>query len=70
MGEAGVEPIDIENAIDILRDKDYQVVGLSSVANTAISEMSKRMGKKGKVLTDDERREKYAGGELADFINR
>lgn len=69
MGEAGVEAQDIEKAIDILRDRDYSIVRLASVENTAIGEMSKRTKSRSRTLTDDERREKYAGGELADFIN-
>ncbi len=48
MGEAGVQPIDIEKAVDILRDKDYSIVRLSSVTNTAIGEMSKRLKPRGK----------------------
>ena len=68
MGKAGVEVQDIEQAVDILRDRDYSIVRLSSVENTAIGEMSKRTKAKGKVLTDEERREKYTGGEFADFI--
>jgi len=60
MGEAGVQPQDIESAIDILRDRDYSIVRLSSIENTAISEMSKRIGKV-KVLTGEERRKKYSG---------
>ena len=58
MHNAGVEPQDIENAIDILRDRDYAIIGLSSVTNTAINEMSKRKGKR-RELTQEEIREKY-----------
>jgi len=61
MGKAGVIAKDIENAVDILRDKDYSIVRLSSIENAAIGEMSKRQGKKSKVKT-------YVNGELADFI--
>ena len=68
MGKAGVTVQDIEKAIDILREKDYSIVRLSSIENTAISEMSKRVGKKDKVLTQEEVREKYTGGEYADYI--
>jgi len=68
MGKAGVTAQDIEKAIDILREKDYSIVRLSSIENTAISEMSKRVGKKEKVLTQEEIREKYTGGEYADYI--
>ncbi len=46
MGKAGVEPQDIEGAVDILWEKEYSIVGLSSITNTAIGEMSKRVGKK------------------------
>jgi hypothetical protein len=68
MGEAGVIPEDIENAVDILRDKEYSIIRLSSVENTAIGEMSKRLGKHERELTPEKIREKYAGGEYADFI--
>lgn len=56
MGKAGVQPIDIENAIDILRDKDYSIVRLSSVENTAIGEMSKRVGNNKSIDDELERR--------------
>ena len=56
MGKAGVKPIDIENAIDILRDKDYSIVRLSSVENTAIGEMSKRVGNNKSIDEELERR--------------
>lgn len=46
LGAAGVEPIDIESAVRVLREKKYSIVGLSSIVNTAISEMSARKGKK------------------------
>ncbi len=59
MGEAGVEPVDIENAVDILRDRDYTIVGLSSITNTAINEMSRRKGKKKREMTQEERVAKY-----------
>ncbi len=58
MGEAGVTPEDIENAIDILRDKKYSIVRLSSVENTAIGEMSKRVGE-GPDTDSEEARRKY-----------
>ena len=48
MGEAGVQPIDIEKAVDILREKKYPIVRLLSVENTAIGEMSKRLSPGGK----------------------
>jgi len=46
LGKAGVEEADIENAVTILREKDYSITSLSSIVNAAISEMSKRKGKK------------------------
>jgi len=46
LGKAGVEEADIENAVTILREKDYSITSLSSIVNAAISEMSKRRGKK------------------------
>ena len=46
LGTAGVEESDIENAVTILREKDYSITSLSSIVNAAISEMSKRKGKK------------------------
>ena len=67
MGEAGVQPIDIEKAVDILRDKNYSIVRLSSVENTAIGEMSKRVGKKPD-SDSEEARSRYVSGEYADFI--
>jgi len=67
MGEAGVEPQDIENAVDILWEKDYSIVGLSSITNTAISEMSKRKGKKPD-SDSEESRSRYVTGEFAEFI--
>ena len=67
MGKAGVEAQDIEQAVDILRDKKYSIVRLSSVENTAIGEMSKRVGK-GPVPESDEYRRRYVTGELSDFI--
>ncbi len=67
MGEAGVQPIDIEKAVDILRDKDYSIVRLSSVENTAISEMSKRVGE-GPDRDSEEYRRSYVEGKYADFI--
>lgn len=65
MGKAGVEPRDIIKAVDILRDRDYSIVRLASVENTAIGEMSKR---KGKDKTSEEYRRSYVEGEYADFI--
>ena len=67
MGEAGVEPQDIESAVDILWAKDYSIVGLSSITNTAIGEMSKRVGKKPD-SDSEEARSRYVSGEYADFI--
>ena len=67
MGDAGVKPIDIENAVDILRDKDYSIVRLSSVENTAIGEMSKRVGKKPDP-DSEEARQRYVSGEFSEFI--
>lgn len=64
MGEAGVTVQDIENAVDILRDKDYSIVRLASIENTAISEMSKRI-KPGKNTDRDAMYERIAK-ELAD----
>jgi len=64
IGEAGVEPCDIESAVDILRDRDYSIVGISSIANTAISEMSKRKGKQTK-----RDRNRYVEGKYAEHIN-
>ena len=49
MGKAGVTVEDIESAVDVLREKDYSIVGLSSITNTAIGEMSKRTGKKASI---------------------
>lgn len=43
MQEAGVEPQDLINAIHILMQKKYTIVGPSSVVNTAINEMSQRL---------------------------
>jgi hypothetical protein len=42
MADAGVEPQDIKNAVHILMQKNYTIVGPSSVVNTAITEMSRR----------------------------
>ena len=42
MFDAGVLPADIISAVDILHGRNYQIVGASSVVNTAISEMGKR----------------------------
>jgi hypothetical protein len=65
MGDAGVIPEDIEKAVDILRDKGYSIVRLSSIENTAIGEMSKR---KGTDMTSEEYRSKYVTGEYEEFI--
>ena len=43
MGDAGVTPEDVECAVDELRDKNYNIVSLSSVVNASISVMSKRL---------------------------
>lgn len=64
MGEAGVTAQDIENAVDLLRDKDYSIVSLRSVENTAIGEMSRRVGKQKKVDP-----QKYVSGKYAEHIN-
>jgi len=63
MGEAGVNADDIEKAVDILRDKDYSIVSLRSIENTAIGEMSRRK-KKNPTLD----RDKYVKGKFADFV--
>jgi len=42
MQKAGVEPIDVTNAVQELRDRDYSITTLSSIVNPAISAMSKR----------------------------
>ena len=45
---AGVEVQDVESAVDILREKDFTINSISSIVNTAISEMAKRKsGKNG-----------------------
>jgi hypothetical protein len=67
LDEAGVEPVDIENAVDILRERDYSIVGITSVVNTAINEMGKRKGK-GPDRDSEEFRKSYVEGKYADFI--
>lgn len=42
MQKAGVEPQDVSNAVHILLQKKYTIVGPSSIVNTAITEMSRR----------------------------
>jgi len=42
MQKAGVEPIDVTNAVQELRERDYSITTLSSIVNPAISAMSKR----------------------------
>jgi len=65
LGEAGVKPVDIEKAIDILRDKDYSIVSLRSIEKTAIGEMSKRVGTRGGKSKDPSR---LVSGDLAGYI--
>jgi hypothetical protein len=42
MQKAGVEPIDVTQAVQELRDRDYSITTLGSIVNAAISVMSKR----------------------------
>jgi len=65
LGDAGVEAVDIERAVEILRDRDYSIIGLSSIVNTAINEMSKRVSSRGGKAKDPSR---FVEGDLADYI--
>jgi len=63
MVERGVEPIDIETAVDELweSDNNYTIIGIQSIENASYSAMAKRKGKKKKnhELTFEERQAKY-----------
>ena len=60
-------PADITNAVGSLQDKDYTIVGPSSIVNAVGIEIAKRNGN-GRKRRDDPKR--YDEGEFADFIER
>jgi len=59
MVEAGVDPADVIEAVRILSDKGYNMVGLASVEKAAYNAMSQRKNKGRKDKTSDRARERY-----------
>jgi len=61
MVEVGIEPEDVEKAVEILDEKDYTIVNPGSVQNTALDCMRKRLGKSTKdpLRQTDKSRSKY-----------
>jgi len=59
MVEAGVDPADVIEAVRILSDKGYNMVGLASVEKAAYNAMSQRKNKGRKDKSSDRARERY-----------
>jgi hypothetical protein len=64
MVKVGIEPEDIAEAVAILDEKNYTIVGPWSVRNTALDCMRKRKGKR----TKEKAGADYVGGKYAEFI--
>lgn len=61
----GAASTDITRAVETLIDKDYSIVGPSSIINAVAIEIGKRNGKQKK---RDHERKRYSEGEFADWI--